>query len=68
MAKGQTNPAIIADELNRSMPAAARAELGAWQQEMTANFNAMLAKLDGDAGVSATNYLATLRVKPPEER
>ncbi len=68
MAKGQTNPAIIADELDRSMPAAARAALGAWQRDMTASFNAMLAKLDADAGVTDANYLARLRVKPPEER
>lgn len=68
MAKGQNNPAIIADQLDRSTPAAARAALGAWQREMTEKFNAMLAKLDADAGVTDTNFLATLRVKPPEER
>lgn len=43
MANGNTNAANIADQLNRSMPAATVTALG-------------------------TTNVATLRVKPPEER
>ena len=68
MAKGQTNAAIIADELDRSMPAAARAALGNVLRDLVAKHNALLAKLDADAGVTDTNFTATLRVTPPEER
>lgn len=67
MAKGQNNPAVIANELDRSMPAAARAALGAWQADMTAKFNALLAKLDSNHA-AATDHVSTLRVTPPEER
>lgn len=72
MAKGQTNPAIIADQLDRSTPAASRAALGAWQRDVTATLNAVLAKMDAAAAATVTSLgttnVATLRVTPPEER
>lgn len=67
MAKGQTNPDIIEDELNRSMPAAARAALGTKLRELIEKHNALLVKLDADGGVTATNFAATLSITPPED-
>lgn len=68
MAKGQTNADVIEDELNRSMPAAARAALGTTLRELVAQFNALLEKIDADEGAQDTDYASTLRVTPPEER
>ncbi len=72
MANGNTNAANIADQLNRSMPAAADAALGDWQKDVTTTLNAVLAKLDAAAAATVTalgtTNVATLRVKPPEER
>lgn len=54
------------DQLNRCMPAAADVKLGnllaeliARNNALTSAFNAVLAKLDDDAGVTDTNYEAT---------
>lgn len=56
------------DALNRAMPANARVQLGDVVDDLIAKHNAMLAKLDLDAGVTDTNYTATLRVKTLAER
>lgn len=58
----------VESQLNRSNPAAADAQLGTHLKELTDNFNALLAKLDGDTGVAATNHVATLAVKKLEDR
>lgn len=58
----------VEQQLNRSSPAAADAQLGTTIKDLITNFNALLAKLDGDAGVSATNHVATLAVTPLESR
>lgn len=63
-----TDPKAIQDELNRAMPAAKAAHLGACLYDLIKQHNALLAKLDADVGVSATDYAATLKVKLPEER
>lgn len=54
--------------LDKESPAAARAFLGTWLYELTQKHNALCAKLDADTGVAATDHVATLRVKFPEER
>jgi hypothetical protein len=65
--------AVKQDQLNRAMPAARDAALGdvvadliatanalrADLTEMRTRINAVLAKLDADAGVTDTNYAAT---------
>lgn len=56
------------DRLNRMAPAAARAMLGDWLYDLTDKHNKLLAKLDADAGVTDTDYVATLTVKLPEQR
>lgn len=56
------------DVLNRAMPANARVQLGDVIDELIAKHNALLAKLDLDAGVTDTNYAATLKVKTLAER
>lgn len=57
----------VQDELNRSMPAAKYARLGDLLVHLIDNLNAyrtanalLLAKLDLDAGVTDTNYAATV--------
>lgn len=65
---GATVDRNLEDMLNRMAPAAAYAKLGTAFNELIKSHNAMLAKLDADAGVTDTNYVATLRVKPLEER
>lgn len=63
----------VQDHLNKSMPIAAKAKLGdtiadliaqvnaqgAALAALTTKYNAALAKLDADAGVTDTNYAAT---------
>ena len=56
-----------ADILNRSMPAAHKVMLGdllnqiiAAYNDLATKHNALLAKLDADAGVTDTNYTALL--------
>lgn len=58
--------ATAIDQLNRSMPIASKVKLGTAVQElidaynaMATKYNALLAKLDADAGVTDTNYVAT---------
>lgn len=58
----------VQSELNRSNPAAADAKLGDVLADLIAKHNALLAKLDQDAGVTDTNYTATLAVKDLESR
>lgn len=59
------------DALNRSMPAAARVQLGDVLDELITKHNDLLAKLDA-AGVTVTglgtDYVATLAVKTLDER
>jgi hypothetical protein len=55
-------------ELNRSMPAAAHAALGTNLETIATQFNALLAKLDADAGITDTDYAATLALKPLSEQ
>lgn len=50
----------LQDELNRCMPAADHAKLGDLIAEMITKHNALLAKLDTDAGVGGTDYVVTL--------
>jgi len=58
----------LKDELNRMNPAAAHVKLGDVVDELIAKHNALLAKLDADAGVTDTNYTSLLRVAPLVER
>lgn len=58
----------LIDELNRCMPAAAHAKLGDLLQEIITKHNALAAKLDADAGVTDTNYAATLKITPLNQR
>lgn len=58
----------IAGDLNRMNRAAANAKLGDVLADLIVSHNALLAKLDTDSGVSATDHAATLAVKPPEAR
>lgn len=58
----------LVDELNRCMPAAAHAKLGDLLAEIITKHNALLAKLDADTGVAATNHVATLAITPLAER
>lgn len=55
-------------ELNNMAPAAAHAKLGDIVDELIGNFNAALAKLDADAGVTDTDFKATLGIKTLSER
>lgn len=73
MANGNTSAANIKDQLNRASPANADAALGslvydlanavnALRADLSAlrtKYNAVLAKLDADEGVTDTNYAAT---------
>lgn len=58
----------LKDELNRMNPAAAHVKLGDVLDELIAKHNAAMAKLDADAGVTDTNYSATLKVATLSER
>ena len=56
----------VKDQLNRCMPAAGKAKLGnvltdliTQHNALVVKFNALLAKLDADGGVTDTNYAAT---------
>lgn len=65
------NPNVVnsvKDELNRMNPAAANAKLGDVLTDLVAKHNALLAKLDLDAGVTDTNYTAQLKVTDIESR
>ena len=58
----------LQDELNRMNPAAGHAKLGDLLNEIITKHNALAAKLDADAGVTDTNYVATLKITPLAER
>lgn len=58
----------LQDELNRMNPAAGHAKLGDLLTEIITKHNALAAKLDADAGVTDTNYAATLKIAPLSER
>lgn len=58
----------LVDELNRCMPAAAHSKLGSLLEEIITKHNALVAKLDADAGVTDTNFGALLKIKPLAER
>lgn len=58
----------VQSQLNRMNPAAADAKLGDLLNEIITKHNALLAKLDADAGVTDTNYVATLAVAGIETR
>jgi hypothetical protein len=59
---------VLVADLNRSDRAADNVKLGDVLRDLIANFNALLAKLDGDTGVNATNHAATLAVAKLEDR
>lgn len=58
----------LQDELNRMNPAAGHAKLGDLLVDIITKHNALLAKLDADAGVSATDHVATLKLTPLADR
>lgn len=62
-------PGTNQEKINKASPANAKAKLGdavaelvAQMNTLTTNYNALLAKLDADAGVTDTNYVATRAV------
>lgn len=54
--------------LNKSMPAAEKAKLGHALDDILNAFNALLLKLDNDAGVTDTNYTSLLGVAAIDQR
>lgn len=58
----------LKDELNRMAPATDHAKLGTMLDEIITGFNSLLAKLDADTGVNATDHVATLKLKTLSER
>lgn len=58
----------LEDVLNRMNPAANMARLGTLLEEMITQHNDVLAKLDADAGVTDTNYAATLSITSLKDR
>lgn len=58
----------LKDELNRMNPAAGHAKLGDLLDEIITKHNALAAKLDLDAGVTDTNYSATLKIAQLKDR
>ncbi len=50
----------VQDRLNRMNPSADDVQLGDLLQELITNQNAILAKLDADAGITDTDYASTL--------
>jgi hypothetical protein len=55
-------------ELDHSMPAASDAQLGTIIEELQNTVNLLLAKLDADAGVTDTNFAATLKITKLSEK
>lgn len=62
-------PGTNQEKVNKSSPAMSKAKLGDVVAELVAqvntlstNYNAVLAKLDADAGVTDTNYTSTRAV------
>lgn len=60
--------ATLKSRLNKGSPNAAEVKLGDLLDELITKHNALLAKLDADAGVTDTNYVATQSVKTLESR
>jgi hypothetical protein len=58
----------VKDQLNRMNPAAADAKLGDVLNDLITKFNAVLVKLDADAGVTDTNYSSLNKVTDLESR
>lgn len=58
----------LQDELNRMNPAASHAKLGDLLAEIITKQNALVAKLDLDAGVTDTNYSALFKITPLDQR
>lgn len=58
----------LQDELNRMNPAAGHAKLGDIINELITKHNALVAKLDADAGVTDTNYTSTLKIATLADR
>ncbi len=56
------------DMLNRMTPAAAYVKLGEILDELVTKHNALCVKLDADAGVTGTDYAATLGMTPIQDR
>lgn len=56
------------DLLNRAMPLFGRMMFGNLVDEMIRKHNSLLEKLDADAGVAATDYAASLRIKTLDQR
>jgi hypothetical protein len=54
--------------LTNMTPAAKLVRLGTVLDDLISQFNAVLAKLDADNGVSATTFVSGNRVKPLSER
>lgn len=63
-----TGTGNLKDELNRCMPAAAHAKLGDLLDEIITKHNALVAKLDADAGVTDADYTTGLAIKPLSQR
>lgn len=55
-------------DLNKSMPAADAVKLGTLLNELVNSYNALLAKLDADTGVTDANYASSRKVKALGER
>lgn len=58
----------LKQELNNMAPATAHAKLGDIVDELIGNFNAVLTKLDADAGVTDTDFKAKFGIKTLSER
>ena len=56
--------AVLVNQLDRMAPATRDAKLGTKLNELITQHNALCAKLDADAGVTDTNYAATLGITP----
>lgn len=58
----------LEDILNRMNPGAAHVQLGTVLKELLASHNALLAKLDADAGITDEDYEATLALTELADR
>ena len=67
MADLQTDKDLV-KELDKLAPAAAHASLGTTIDGLQTAFNALLTKLDADAGVTDTTYSSLLKVTPISQR
>ena len=60
--------AVLQARLNKASPNDKAVKTGDVLNDIITNFNAMLEKLDADAGVTDTNYASTLAVKALNKR